>query len=235
MAYKKIISILSGLLLSCDIWALTPFSANYTADFKMPFNGSAVRELKQNGDTWHFKFEASLMMVSISEKSSFKSKQNQLVSSNYSYVRSGMGKKGNKNISQTFIFGEKVNIKQGDNSFSLNITPQVLDKNTYQLALQQDLAAGKNEFSYEVLDVDKVETYNFKVVGTEEIKTKAGKFNAVKVARIREENSKRQTILWFAPNLDFLLIKLEQIEKDGKSYQIVLKNGELDGRKIKGN
>ncbi|MNE41919.1 hypothetical protein D3C80_1360210 [compost metagenome] len=47
--------------------------------------------------------------------------------------------------------------------------------------------------------------------------------------------SKRITELWFAKNWDYLLVQLRQVETDGKEYVIVLQDGTVDGKPVKGN
>ena len=64
---------------------------------------------------------------------------------------------------------------------------------------------------------------------------KAGLIDAIKVERVRDPTkSARKTVLWFAKDWDFLLVRLHQVEKDGKEYQIMLKEGEVNGRKVVG-
>ncbi|MNJ81708.1 hypothetical protein D3C77_806400 [compost metagenome] len=46
--------------------------------------------------------------------------------------------------------------------------------------------------------------------------------------------SSRKTVLWFAKDWDFLLVRLHQVEKDGKEYQIMLKEGEVNGKQVQG-
>jgi len=41
-------------------------------------------------------------------------------------------------------------------------------------------------------------------------------------------------VLWFAKDWNYLLVRLHQVEKDGKEYQIMLKDGQVDGRTVKG-
>jgi len=111
----------------------------------------------------------------------------------------------------------------------------VLDKSTYQVALQQDVAAGKKTMSYPIVDGDEIETLQFRVLGEEQVKTEVGQIAAIKVERVREEDQNgRQTRLWFAKDWDFLLVRLEQVEKDGKAYQIMLKQGRVGERTVKG-
>ncbi len=46
--------------------------------------------------------------------------------------------------------------------------------------------------------------------------------------------SNRKTILWFAKDWDYLLVRLYQMETDGKEYQIMLKEGTIDGKTVTG-
>ncbi len=90
--------------------------------------------------------------------------------------------------------------------------------------------------SYQVVDGDEIETYDFRVLGEEQVSTKAGQVDAIKVERVRDPTqSKRQTILWFATEWDYLLVRLHQVEKDGKEYQIMLEEGIVDGKAVRGN
>ena len=59
--------------------------------------------------------------------------------------------------------------------------------------------------------------------------------DAIKVERVRDPTqSNRKTTLWFAKDWGYLLVRLNQVEKDGKEYQIMLKDGTVDGRKVEG-
>jgi F420-0:gamma-glutamyl ligase-like protein len=89
--------------------------------------------------------------------------------------------------------------------------------------------------SYQVVDGDEIETYDFRVLGEEVVSTQAGQVDAIKVERVRDPTqTKRQTMLWFAKDWDYLLVRLHQVEKDGKEYQIMLQNGSVNGKPVKG-
>ncbi|MPQ72192.1 DUF3108 domain-containing protein, partial [Pseudomonas sp. MWU12-2323] len=112
----------------------------------------------------------------------------------------------------------------------------MVDKSTYQLALQHDLAAGKKTMSYQVVDGSDVDTYDFRVLGAEKVDTKAGQIDAIKVERVRDPTqSKRITVLWFAKDWDYLLVRLQQVETDGKEYNIMLQDGTVNGKPVKGS
>ncbi len=46
--------------------------------------------------------------------------------------------------------------------------------------------------------------------------------------------TRRKTVLWFAKDWDHLLVRPHRV-KDGKEYQIMLKQGTVDGRAVKGS
>ena len=111
-----------------------------------------------------------------------------------------------------------------------------LDKSTYQLVLQHDVAVGKKSMSYQVIEGTDTDTYDFRVLGEEKVATQAGQIDAIKVERVRDPTkSNRKTVLWFAKDWDYLLVRLYQQETDGKEYQIMLKDGTVDGRQVKGS
>jgi len=226
---------LLGLPLSA--LALEPFSAHYTADWQqVPVSGSAERHLTQQADgSWQLQFKASMLVAGISETSRFNLAGQRFVPLSYRFERSGLGK--SKKIAHDFDWqAKRVTGHDRNQPVSLLLESGLLDKSTYQLALQQDVAAGKQSMSYQVLDGDEIETYDFRVLGTEQVKTEVGQVEAVKVERVRDPTqSKRQTVLWFAKDWDHLLVRLQQVEKDGKEYQIMLKQGTVDGRAVKGN
>ena len=69
----------------------------------------------------------------------------------------------------------------------------------------------------------------------ESVETMVGTVDAIKVERVRDPTqSKRITILWFAKDWDYLLVRLQQVEKDGKEYQIILENGSVNNKTVKG-
>lgn len=217
--------------------ALEPFSAHYTADWQqVPVSGSAERHLQKNADgSWTLQFKASMLVAGLSEESRFRLDKQRFVPLSYRFERSGLGK--SKSIAHDFDWQAKlVTGHDRDHPVKLVLKSGLLDKSTYQLALQEDIAAGKKSLSYQVLDGDEIETYDFRVLGSETVQTEAGQVEAIKVERVRDPTqSSRKTVLWFARDWGHLLVRLHQVEKDGKEYQIMLKQGMVDGRAVKGS
>ena len=229
--------LLAALLVpAAQAFELQPFSASYTADFKnAPFAGTAERSLAplRNGG-WELRFEAAMLVARLSERSRFRVEQGALVPVSYQYSRSGMG--SSRTVEQDFDWSTRqiLGMRKGK-AYRVPLHRGLLDRSTYQLALQQDVARGKTSMTYQVLDETEVETYDFRVLGEENVRTRAGLIRALKVERVRDPGqSRRQTTLWFAPSWNYLLVRLHQRENDGKEYQIMLKSGEVNGERVKG-
>ncbi|WP_287030911.1 MULTISPECIES: DUF3108 domain-containing protein [Pseudomonas] len=233
---RVLLFVLALLALQVQAYELKPFSASYTADWKqLPMSGTAERSLKADGDNrWLLNFKASMLVASLTEESTFRQDADLFVPLTYRFDRSGLGK--GKTVEQDFDWNEKQIIgSDRGNQLRVPLNRGMLDKSTYQLALQYDVAAGKKSMSYQVVDGDEVETYDFRVLGEEVVRTRAGLLDAIKVERVRDPTqSNRKTVLWFAKDWDYLLVSLQQVEKDGKEYQIMLAEGDVDGRKVEG-
>lgn len=216
--------------------SLQPFQASYTADWKqLPFTGTAERSLQQLADgSWELGFKASMLVAGVSESSIFLQQDNQLLPVRYRYDRSGLGKP--KKSRQAFDWDSlQVSGRDKDGDYQLPLHVGMLDKSSYQLALQRDVARGENSLSYIVLDGDEPDTYDFRLLGDEVIETPLGALNTVKVERVRDPGqNKRKTTLWFAVDWDYLLVQLNQVERDGKEYTIMLQDGQVNGKPVRG-
>lgn len=214
---------------------LIPFTASYAADMKsIPVNGEATHSLQQNTDgTWELKFRASMFVARLTEESTLKLENDQVIPLHYRYERKGLGR--SRKTTQTFDWNtNQVHGVYKKEAFSFPTQPGLLDKTTYQLALQRDLMAGKTTMRYLVVDNDEIEQYQFKVIGEQKVTTRNGQFDAVEVERVREPDAKRHTTLWFAKDWNYLLVRLSQVETDGQHYQIVLKEANMDGQPVIG-
>ncbi len=213
---------------------LQPFHASYTADWsQLPFTGKAERSLKNNGNgTWRLSFEASMIVAGLKETSTLRLAGEQIQPLKYRYQRTGLGKA--KKTSQDFNWQTYlITGVEKKQPFEMPLLAGVLDKSSYQLALQLDVAAGQQAMSYSVVDGDELDTYDFRVLGEEIITTSVGKLRTIKVERVRDPSqSRRKTTLWFAADWNFLLVQLNQVEKDGKDYTIKLEQGSVNGKPI---
>lgn len=144
----------------------------------------------------------------------------------YRYSRNGGSK--DKLLTMDFYWNKrKVHIDDREHPWDLEIKNRTLDKLVYQLQLMHDLANDRERLSYTIADGGKLKNYKIVRLGQETIDTPLGKIETVKLTRERDADSDRKTILWCAPALDYLPVKLEHIEKDGSRFTAYLRK--LDG------
>jgi len=132
----------------------------------------------------------------------------------YTYVRKS--KKKPRNIAMHFD-RDNANIETIVNGEILwaPLREDLLDKLVYQAALMHDLGVGKTELIYRIADRGREKLYQPVFADEEVIKTKAGRFNTIKIVRERT-NDKRRTIFWCAPELGYLPVRIAVRDKKGK-------------------
>ena len=168
------------------------------------------------------------MFARVLETSEFSFSDGQLKPSHYDYTKSGLGK--SKQAFIAFDYGSKSLEHQDGISELIEGT---LDKLSYQYQLKLDLAnptfseRSSGTFQYAVADGDKLKHYRFRVAGEEVMTTPTGDMLTVKLERILEHDSDRQTIFWLAKDQDYMLIKFKQ-QGNGKGFELNLESFTLN-------
>jgi hypothetical protein len=151
------------------------------------------------------------------EKSIFKRNNNQLIPQEYEYeiVEKGQRKIGKLKFDWKH---KKIKVIQGE-SHPISILPalaqdKVSENIQLRLHLQQDLQKGKDSYSYIVVERNKIKTYTFNVLGQEKIQTPLGEFDTVKIEHVSDDQ-KRKTLAWFAKDLHYLMVKVQQYRTNG--------------------
>lgn len=140
------------------------------------------------------------------------------------YIYHHRGSKKNRNVNIKFDWNKaKVRMQVDDDHWQMDLEPDTLDKMLYQLAIMRDLKIGFDTVTYRIADGGKMKTYDFETFGLETIKTPYGDFETLKVERFRDDRE-RETILWCAQALDYLPVKVVNIEPDGLKTTALLKS-----------
>lgn len=190
---------------------IKPYQATYEASYKgIPLK--AVHKLERSGNQWVLQTSASGFFGQIDENSTFSlTAQDKVKPIHYLYQRSVMGH--NRKTEILHNHQEKMAVgKKDDKRFSHKLTGNEQDQGSYMLALRVDLALGKREMCYPVVEQKRIDQYCFKVSREEKLATSIGEVNTLVIERIRQTDSPRQTRFWFAPEKDFLLVKLDHRE-----------------------
>lgn len=92
--------------------------------------------------------------------------------------------------------------------------PDTQDRLSFLVALS--LLPGKAQStSYHVVDGRGLSHHKYQVLGRERLKTPAGEFETVKVARLSEGERKETAELWLATEIGYLPVRLLVIQDDG--------------------
>ncbi|MCV6627352.1 MAG: DUF3108 domain-containing protein [Cellvibrionaceae bacterium] len=208
------------------------FHAVYKAKFS-GFTIEASRSLNTlNSGEQELVFSASTWLAKLRESSRFNWGINgHLQPKRYEYHREGLGR--SRDAVLDFDWGNmRVTNNVQAKPWSMAIPPLALDKLSYQLQLRSDLLNGKQNLEYDIADGGRLKTYSFEMVGEEILDTRLGKLATIKVKKVRKKGKKRTTYIWMAKNWDYLLVKLQQTEQDGKTYAIHLLRAEVDGKTV---
>lgn len=165
-----------------------------------------------DGDLYQleYKSEASMFFLSDERKESslFYWQGEHITPYKYSYLREGTGK--SKALSAEFAQGANNIILANGDTLSWQ---GEYDNQIYRLDLQQKLAQGKKAFTYDLLNYrGQFKRYNIKVLHEEALDLPYGKLKAIKV-RMSRKNSSRETLAWFAPSLNYHMVRLQQFKK----------------------
>ncbi|MCO1334447.1 DUF3108 domain-containing protein [Microbulbifer sp. OS29] len=227
LATTLFLLVLAGQTIAAE---LKPFKATYAARF----NGvsiTATRELSGQEDNWRLDFDSSALFANIKEYSRFTSQDGLVTPRHYEYRRTGLGRDRATVLNFEPSKGLVFNVHNPERDLK-DVPPNILDKVSYQMQLALDIAAGKKDLQYKIADGKKIRDYKFNQIGTETLKTPLGPVETIKVARVRDTESGRETTVWIAPQWNYALVKLIQREENGKRYQINLTKLSINGEKV---
>ncbi len=204
------------------------FTANYTLLHKGDPVGSAIRELSylnHNQAIYHYETEVEWLVFSDnrSETSKISLKNQQVTPQHYVYIREGTGR--DKSYEWSYNLAEKTakDIKK-NRQITLYATEGLQDKLSYHLQHRLNLIKNPKQkrFVYSVISTSgTIKDYAYQYDGEEELMLPYG---LVKTIRLKREivEKKRVTYAWFAPELNYLLVKLYQIKSGAEQFEAQL-------------
>lgn len=210
----------------------------YTAEYQAEIKGLNVRMQRSftvAGDQAKIEMKAQKLIFKISESSTLQIQNNGVLRvQSYKHNRRNLGERHNRDL----LFDWQANtvsdaLRPEQDALALEFP--VYDKVSYQEQFRLDLIKNplQTRFEYQTTDGKSIKMYSFDRVTEETIETPLGKLSAVKFKRDRGPNSSRETYIWFAKDLGYLLAQLDQI-KDGKRERLVLRKANINGKQVNG-
>jgi len=204
------------------------YKATYTLLHKSDPVGTAIRELTYLDDNkiqYHYETDISWLIFSDkrSETAIVSIEDNQVIPLHYDYQREGTGR--DKSYQWQYNLAEKTATDlKNDKTIALNFTDGLLDKLSYHLQNRLDLIANpaQKRFVYPVISTrGSIKNYEYHYDGKEELILP---FGLVKTIRLKREitEKKRITYAWFAPELNYLMVKLYQVKAGAEQFEAQL-------------
>lgn len=95
-------------------------------------------------------------------------------------------------------------------------------KLSYHLQSRFNLINGNKDFDFTVITTSgRIKSYHYEYLGKEQLMLPYGVIETVKLKR-QKTNSKKITYVWFAPSLNYLMVKLYQVESSFKQIHAEL-------------
>ncbi|MDO6569121.1 DUF3108 domain-containing protein [Alteromonas sp. 1_MG-2023] len=205
--------------------SLQPYEAVYTAYKWGDDVGEAHIKLEalsnaQYSLTYSSKVSKFFLSDKRYEHSIFKVEDSAVLPIEYHYTRTGTGPDKNLTVNFNTNSGGKVVVKDGD-EFAWN---GQFDNQIYRVDLANQLASGETNLTYDFVNYrGELRTYGVEVVGNENLSLPYGEFETVKVKLIRDSKT-RETFAWFAPSLNYTLVRLQQFKDGEEQGDIKLKS-----------
>ena len=131
-------------------------------------------------------------------------------------------RKGEENEHIAFNWEDGLAVMSGEfGSRELNLKPGIVDRASLQVTIMADLNRGIEPMRYAVANEDSIEVYNYVAQGNTQISTRIGELDAVSYVQQREGSSRR-TIIYMAPALEHVPIRIEQLRDDETLSAFVL-------------
>lgn len=226
------------------IITIPAFSAQYTLLHKSDPVGSALRQLTYVENTnnkpdsksaiYHYETDIEWLIFSDkrSETSTLTIDGNKVIPQHYVYKREGTGR--DKSYEWRYDFVKKMATdEKSHRQVTLVEIDGLQDKLSYHLQNRVDLIEQANDktaqkrFSYPVISTSgSIKSYVYEYDGEEELILPYG---LVKTIRLKREITakKRITYAWFAPELNYLLVKLYQVKAGAEQFEAQLSHLEI--------
>ncbi len=206
------------------------FSAQYTILHKGKAVGEATRKLSylDNGlaqYSYHTNIEWLIFSDTREETSIVRLEGNKVIPTNYEYKREGTG--SDKHYKWRYDIKNNNGVDElNERTKSIKFPKNIQDSLSYHLQHRFNMITNPKQehFVYPVIKTSgSMKNYVYEYDGEEELMLPYG---LIKTIRLKREviEKKRVTYAWFAPELDYLLVKLHQIKGDVEQFEAQLKS-----------
>ncbi|MCP4002017.1 MAG: DUF3108 domain-containing protein [Gammaproteobacteria bacterium] len=198
------------------------FHAEYKLKYSI-FSGKVLLDLRSTDKPDEYIYSAHtnargaariVLSDTAKETSRFKYIEGEVQPIHY-YLDNGMNNEDSETDIQFDLAAGVAHTQHEGQKVSYPINSSTLDRLSADIVAILALRAGQMPGTYEIADDNEIKTYNFELMGKEQIEVPAGKFKTLKFKRQRAGSS-RSTLIWYAPEANYLAVRIEQ-QKRGKT------------------
>lgn len=228
MMLKNYVLFCVGLLCFHTVQAQTIdyVDARFSVEYNhQPTQGQNLLKIQRDGHRYQVDFALDHWLLASSQQARFEMDDCDVTP--MSYVASNKRPfKGE--TTQTLKFDwqqKKAEYRSDDEQRSFELDERLYDPVSLFFEARCELMAGKKEFSYPLIRNGRQTTHTYHVVRTETVETGQGPVKALVVERQRR-STKRHTRFYVAPELDYLLVKIEH--QEGRLLNVVATLDNMD-------
>lgn len=217
--------------------SFSSFDAAYEATYR-GINATAYRALTSMGEE-RYLLETSVQLkllgatlTSIKEESFFTWDGNTVRPYAYEYNQSGLGSRSRKVEFDWEAMTALAEVNGKTTELTLDMDEPVFDELSVYPALRKRLAAGEEEVELTLVEEDRLEHDKYRVIGEEPVETGLGRFETIKVEKVRPPENTRITRFWLAKDKEYMLVKLFQRDGKGRDFTITLTEATLNGKPL---
>lgn len=208
-----------GATLSANATDASGFTATYAvkADGK---SGTATRTLTKNGNSYAYTVKGQAGgIASISQSANFSLSGGKILPSTATMSVKVLGVGNTHSVKFNNPAKTVVSTYKGK-ATTLKMTTQAYDDLSLETQIRQELINGKFSGNYLLVKKKNIESTKFKKSGTTQLTVPAGTYEVVRIDRVHED-SDRATSFWLAPSLNYLPVKVSQVN-GGKTISMEL-------------
>ena len=195
---------------------LTPFEAAYDTR-ALGMSMSLSRKLELEGDTYTLSSFGKNMLLTLSERSSFTIENGQVLGQHFKSESKAL-KTQRRAVNFDQSAGVIDSMKQGkwtQHEWQLGL----LDRFSQQQQIRLTLLGADtppDQLAFTVVDGPKISEKIWERVEADPIDTPLGRLEVVSYREVHDNPKKRASRIWLAPELQYLMVKTEHIERSSK-------------------
>lgn len=207
---------------------IAPFSAEYNIIHKSKKVGTGIRKLEKLADnTYRYSYKTDIEWLIFDDKRTEESTitlvNNHVTPTHYQYYREGTGRDKSYEWSYDVANNTAKNIKE-NKTISVEFPENIQDSLSYHLQHRLNLIKNPKQqhFVYPVIKSSgSINNYVYEYDGEEDVMLPYGLVKTIKLKREVVEKD-RTTYAWFAPELNYLLVRLYQVKGGTEQFEAQL-------------